>query len=106
MAAMFGRESTRDIAVGGRAIALAHIEEDRLGRRAIESALAEGRDDRMRMHAENKADIERVHQRIDGIDAKMAALPWKIITWLGALLALLTSVIGYLIQHGGIPLAH
>lgn len=82
----------------------------------MEKAIADGRADRERMHAENKAeicsmraeaqaDINRVENRIDSVDGKIHGLPFKIIGSVGAILAavvtIAASIIGWLLTNGG-----
>lgn len=111
MTALAGRR-TRDIAVATEAALSAHANQHGLDVAETRRMFADQQSQQVRMHAENKSDNEKVHARIDRVEAKvdkvgdeLAALPWKIIAGMGALLALAATAIGYLVVHY-LPLAN
>ena len=98
------RRSTREIATTLEATERAHHEDAAASRARFERALTDHTVETARMHAEQsasiallRASISKVHDRID---RWQSALLWKLIGWMGTLIALGLSVIGYLLVNG------
>jgi hypothetical protein len=90
---------TRDIAVAAKAIAEAHIEDDREDRRLMRAGLVEMRADGERKHSENRAEFVRIYGRLDALSEKLHSLPVKLIAVIAALMTLLLGA-QQLLSHG------
>ena len=101
---MLGRPSTRDIAVAARALLDARIAADLQHHQRVETALAESRADRARMHTENQAALHELrremHTALDALHARINGLLWKVVGWQGLLIMSGLGLVGYLVTSG------
>jgi len=102
---MFGRRSTREIAVAAEATATARYEAAEAHRKGIEETLVAHQLETTRMHVENKGDIANLRQSISRVHQRIDGLIWKIISWQAALMIIGLGIMGYLLANG-IPWEH
>ena len=91
--------STRDIAVAAKAIAEAHIEDDREDRKLMQASLSEMRADGERKHAENRTEFVRIYGRLDELADKLHSIPGKLIAVIAALMTVFLGLQQFL-SHG------
>jgi len=97
---MFGRRSTRDIAVAAEATATARYDAAESHRRAVEEALAVHRNETVVMHTENKAEISNLQNAISKVHSRIDGIIWKIVSWQAAVMIIGLGIMGWILSNG------